>query len=89
MKQQSVHACGEDIEISEIFTYLGSEVRNTGESGQEILRWIGLAHYVMNSLKVSIRCCGCLCMRTEIWILKSIVLTVLLYSCETLTLKTD
>ncbi|KAG0715884.1 hypothetical protein GWK47_010895 [Chionoecetes opilio] len=39
-----VHACGEDIEISENFTYLGSAVQNDGGSRQEVLRRIGIAH---------------------------------------------
>ncbi|KAG0710251.1 putative nuclease HARBI1 [Chionoecetes opilio] len=42
-----VHACGEDIEISESFTYLGSAVQNDGGSRQEVLRRIGIAHGVM------------------------------------------
>ncbi|KAG0717153.1 hypothetical protein GWK47_055077 [Chionoecetes opilio] len=41
---QSVHACGEDIEISESFTYLGSAVQNDGGSRQEVLQRIGIAH---------------------------------------------
>ncbi|KAG0728096.1 putative protein in type-1 retrotransposable element R1DM [Chionoecetes opilio] len=40
---QSVHACGEDIEILESFTYLGSAVHNDGGSRQEVLRRIGIA----------------------------------------------
>ncbi|KAG0720925.1 LINE-1 retrotransposable element ORF2 protein [Chionoecetes opilio] len=35
---QSVHACGEDIEILKSFAYLGSAVHNDGGSHQEILR---------------------------------------------------
>ncbi len=33
---QSVHACGEEIEVLESFTYLGSVVHNNGGSGQEV-----------------------------------------------------
>ncbi|KAG0714310.1 Coiled-coil domain-containing protein 25 [Chionoecetes opilio] len=43
---QSVHACGEDIEILESFTYLGSAVHNDGGSRQEALRRIGIAYGV-------------------------------------------
>ena len=75
---QSVHACGEDVEISESFTYLGSVVHNNGESGQEVLRRIGLAHGVMDSLNTSIWRCRYLCRRTKIRIFKSLVLPVLL-----------
>ncbi len=45
---QSVHACGEDIEVLESFTYFGSVVHKNGGSGQEVTRRIGLAHGVMN-----------------------------------------
>ena len=38
---QYVHVCGEDIEILENFTYLGSVVHNDG-SNQEVVWWIGL-----------------------------------------------
>ncbi|KAG0713019.1 Protein fantom [Chionoecetes opilio] len=41
---QSLHAGGEDIEILESFTYLGSTVQNDGGSRQEVLRRIGIAH---------------------------------------------
>ncbi len=47
---QSVHACGEDIEVLESFTYLGSVVHNSGRSDQEVIRRIGLAYGVMDSL---------------------------------------
>ena len=51
---QSVHACAEDIEILKNFTYLGSVVHNDGGSSQEVTRWIGLAHDVMDLLNTSI-----------------------------------
>ncbi|KAG0729698.1 Retrovirus-related Pol polyprotein from type-1 retrotransposable element R2 [Chionoecetes opilio] len=86
---QSVHACGEDIEILESFTYLGSSVHNDGGSRQEVLRRIGLAHGVMDSLSGSIWRCRYLCRRTKIRIFKSLVIPVLLYGCETWTLNND
>lgn len=46
---QSVYVCGEDIEILEIFSYLGSSVQNNGRSHQEVLQWIGLVHSIMDS----------------------------------------
>ena len=59
---QSVHACGEDIEILKNLTqHLGSVVvHNDGGSSQEVTRQIGeLAHHgVMDSLNTqSIQCC--------------------------------
>ncbi|KAG0720330.1 putative uncharacterized transposon-derived protein F52C9.6 [Chionoecetes opilio] len=86
---QSVHACGEDIEILESFTYLGSAVHNDGGSRQEVLRRIGIAHGVMDSLSGSIWRCRYLCRRTKIRIFKSVVIPVLLYGCETWTLNSD
>ncbi|KAG0711101.1 putative uncharacterized transposon-derived protein F52C9.6 [Chionoecetes opilio] len=85
----SVHACGEDIEILESFTYLGSAVHNDGGSRQEVLRRIGIAHGVMDSLSGSIWRCRYLCRRTKIRIFKSLVIPVLLYGCETWTLNSD
>ncbi|KAG0710422.1 DNA polymerase alpha catalytic subunit [Chionoecetes opilio] len=86
---QSVHACGEDIEILECFTYLGSAVHNDGGSRQEVLRRIGVTHGVMDSLSRNIWRCRYLCKRTKIRIFKSIVIPVLLYGCETWTLNSD
>ena len=86
---RSVHACGEDIEILDSFTYLGSVVHNNGGSRQEVLRRIGLAHGVMDSLNESIWRCRYLRKKTKIRIFKSLVLPVLLYGCETWTLNSD
>ncbi|KAG0730593.1 Retrovirus-related Pol polyprotein from type-2 retrotransposable element R2DM [Chionoecetes opilio] len=78
---QTVHACGEDIEILESFTYIGSAVHNDGGSRQEVLRRIGIAHGVMDSLSGSIWRCRYLRRRTRIRIFKSLVISVLLYGC--------
>ena len=86
---QSVHACGEDIEILESFTYLGSAVHNTGGSGGEVHRRLGLAYGVMGSLNRSIWRCRYLGRRTKIRVFKTLVLPVLLYGCETWTLTGD
>lgn len=90
MKQYGyVHACGEDTDISETFTYLGSVVHNNGGSQHEVLRRIGLAHGVMDSLHVNIWSCRYLRRQTKIWLFKLLVIPVLLYGCETWTLNTD
>ena len=75
---QSLHVCGEDIEILKNFTYLGSVVHNDGGSSQEVSRRIGLAHGVMDSLNTSIWRCRYLCRQTKIRIFKSLVIPVLL-----------
>ena len=42
---QCIHVCGEDIEISESFIYIGSVVHNDGWLSQEVVWQIGLAHF--------------------------------------------
>ncbi|XP_069998239.1 uncharacterized protein [Penaeus vannamei] len=51
---QSVRACGEDIKVTDSFTFLGSVVHNSGLSDQDVSRRIDLAAGVMNSLDKSI-----------------------------------
>ena len=86
---RSVHVCGENIDILDSFTYLGSEVHNDGGSTHEVVRRIGLAYGVMDSLNSSIWRCRYLCRRTKIRVFKTLVLPVLLYGCETWTLNAD
>ncbi len=73
----------------ESFTYLGSVVHNNGRSDQEVIRRIGLAYGVMDSLNTSIWRCQYLCRRTKLCIFKTLVLPVILYGCETWTLNSD
>ncbi len=89
MTVQSVHGCGEDIEVLYSFTYLGSVVHNNGRSDQEVIRRIGLAYGVMDSLNTSIWRCRYLCRRKKLRIFKSFLLPVLLYGCEAWTLNSD
>ena len=79
---QSIHACGEDIDILDSFIYLVNVVHNNGGSCQEVLQLIGLAHGVMNSLSTNIWHRQYLCRWTKIQIFKSLVIPVLLYGCE-------
>ncbi len=73
----------------ESFTHLGSVLHNNGRSDQEVIRRIGLAYGVMDSLNTSIWLCRYLCRRTKLRIFKSLVLPALLYGCETWTLSGD
>ena len=82
-----VRACGEDIEVTESFTYLVSAVHNSGLSYQEVSRRIGLAAGVMNSLDKSIWRCRYLCRRTKLRVFRTLVMPVLLYGSETWTLS--
>ena len=55
----------------------------------EVLRQVGLAHGVMDLFSTSIWRCWYLFRRTKIQRFKSLMITVLLYVCETWTLHTD
>ncbi len=80
--------CGEDIEVLESFTYFFRVLYNNGRSDQEVIRWIGLAYGVMESLNTSIWRCRYLC-RTKLHIFKTFVHPALLYGSETKTLNSD
>ncbi|XP_070000270.1 uncharacterized protein [Penaeus vannamei] len=82
-----VRACGEDIEVTESFTYLDSVVHNSGLSDQEVSRWIGLVTGVMNSLNKSFWRCRYLCRRTKLQVFKALIMPILLYGSETWTLS--
>ncbi|XP_069978500.1 uncharacterized protein [Penaeus vannamei] len=51
---QSISACGEEIGVTESFTYLGSAVHASGLSDREVSRQIGLAAEGMNSVNKTI-----------------------------------
>ncbi|XP_069998502.1 uncharacterized protein [Penaeus vannamei] len=74
---QSVRACGEDIEVTESFTYLGSVIHNSGQSDQEVSRQISLAAEVMSWR------CQCLCRMTKLHVFKALIMPVFLYGSET------
>ena len=48
---QSIHACGEDIDILDSFTYLGIVVYNNGGSCQEVIRQFGPQCYGLTELE--------------------------------------
>ena len=85
----SVQVCGEDIEVLDKFTYLGSVIHKDGGSSKDVTRRIGLTSGVMNSLDKSIWRCRYLCRRTKVRIFKTLVIPVLLYGCETWTLNSE
>ena len=85
----SVPVCGEDVEVTERFTYLGSDIHVSAGYGHEINRRLGRAWGVMDSLDHGVWRCRYLCGRTKVRVFRSSVLPVLLYGCETLTLTRD
>ena len=81
--------CGEDVEVVERFTYLGSDIHVSAGCESEVNRRLGRAWGVMDSLDIGVWRCCYLCGRTKVRVFRSLVLPVLLYRCETWTLTKD
>ena len=77
---------GEKVEIVEKFTYLGSVVHSSTSCEAEVARRLGLAYGAMNSLKKAVWQSRYLSRKTKVRIFGSLVMPVLLYSCEAWTL---
>ena len=60
----SVPVCGEDVEVTERFTYLGSDIHVSACCEPEINRRLGRAWGVMDSLDHVVWCCRYLCSET-------------------------
>ena len=78
-----VPVCGEDVEVVERFTYLGSDIHVSAGCEPEVNRCLGWAWGVVDSLDHGVWCCRYLCGRTKVRVYRSLVLPVLLYGCET------
>ena len=85
----SVPVCGEDVEVVERFTYLGSDINVSAGCEPEVNRRLGQAWRVVDSLDDGVWRCRYQCGRTKVRVLRSLVLPVLLYVCETWTLIRD
>ena len=81
--------CVEDVEVTERFTYLGSDIHVSAGCEPEVNRRLGRAWGVMDSLDSWVWRCRYLCRRTKVGVFRSLVLPVLLYGCETWTLTRD
>ncbi len=79
----SVPVCGEDVEVTERFTYLDSDIHVSAGGEQEINRRLGRA---MDSLDHGVWRCRYLCGRMKVRVFRSLVLLFLLYGCEIWTL---
>ena len=62
----SVPVCGEDVEVVERFTYLGSDIHVLAGCESEDNRCLGRAWGVMDSLDRWVWCCWYLCGRTKV-----------------------
>ena len=62
----SVPVCGEDVEVMERFTYLGSDIHVSAGCEPEVNRRMGWAWGVMDSLYHGVWCCRYLCGRMKV-----------------------
>ena len=82
----SVPVSGESVDIVERFTYLGSVVHRSAGCEAEVARRLALARGAMNSLNKTVWRSRHLSRGTKVRVFRSLVLPVLLYSCEAWTL---
>ncbi len=85
----SVPVCVEDVEVTERFTYLGSDIHVSAGCEPEVNRHLGWACGVTDSLDHGVWRCRYLCGRMKVRVFRSLVLPVLLYECGTWTLTRD
>ena len=62
----SVPVCGEEVEVMERFTYLGSDVHVSAGCEPEVNRRLGRAWVVMDSLGHGVWCCQYLCGKMKV-----------------------
>ena len=62
----SVPVCGEDVEVTEGFTYPGSDIHVSAGCEEEVNRHLGRGWGVMDSLYHGVRHCWYLCWRTKV-----------------------
>ncbi len=82
----SLPVAGENVEIVDRFTYLGSVIHRSVDCEAEVNRRLGLAYGAMNSLNKTVWRSRYLSRWTKVRVFRSLVLPVLLYSCEAWTL---
>ena len=83
---ESITVSGENVEVTQTFTYLGSVIHSSTSCELGINRRLGRAWSATNSLDEGVWRCRYLCKRRKIRVFRSLILPVLLYSCETWTL---
>ena len=62
----SVPVCGEDVEVTDGFTYLGSDIHVSADCEPEVSGHLGRAWCVMDSLDHGVWCCRYLCGRMKV-----------------------
>ena len=78
----SVTVCGEDVEVTEIFTYSGSDIHVSAGCEPEVNRRLVRVWGVMESLHHVVWHCRYLCGRTKVRVFGSLVLPVLLWMSD-------
>ena len=89
MLLSSVPVCGEDVEVAERFTYLGSDIHVSAGCEPEFSRRLGRAWGVMDSLDHVVWRCRYLCWRMKVRVFRSLLLPFLLDGCEIWTLNRE
>ena len=84
-----VPVCGEDVEVTERFTSLGSDITVSAGCEPEFNRHPGWAWGVMDSLDHGVWRCRYLCKRTKVLVFSSLMLPVLLDRSEIRILTRD
>ena len=70
----SVPVCGEDVEVMERFTYLGSDIHVSAGCESEVNRRLGRDWGFMDSLDPGVWCCQYRCGTTKVRVFRSLVL---------------
>jgi hypothetical protein len=86
---QSVPVGREVVEVTDRFTYLGSDISDSAGCDLEVNKRLGRAWGAMNSLEDGVWRCRYLSQRTKVTVFNNLVLPVLLYGCETWTMSKD
>ena len=86
---ETVSVLGENVDVTERFTYLGSDIHASASCEPEVRRRLGRARGAFESLDQGVWHSRYLCKRTKVRVFRALVLPVLLYGCETWTLTID
>ena len=85
--EKSISLSGENVEMTQTFTFLGSVIHKSTSCDLDVnLRLGGRTWSAMNSPDEGVWCCRYSCNRTNVRVIRSLVLPVLLCSCDTWTL---
>ena len=86
---QSIPVNDENVELTKSLTYLGSVIHSSTSCELKVIRRLGRVWSAMNSLDEGVWRCRYICRRTKVRVFRSMVLPVLLYSCESQTLTVE